>query len=111
MAYDKQGRARHWNYNVLRLAAGAGATTLKPYQTTVLMTAPTSGNTVITLPNVAECAGMIFTINCIDGVGTCSVAGDGTELNAYASGSITAGGRASVYSDGINWHAIGFSAT
>lgn len=111
MAIDKQGRAGQWNYNVLIVAAATVATTLKPYQTTVLMTAPAAGNSVITLPNVAECAGRIFTVNCIDGVGTCSVAGDGTELNAYASGSITANGRASVYSDGINWHALGFSAT
>lgn len=90
--------------------AGDGNLTLGPNDVCALVEAPTSGTTTVTLPNIFDARGRIYSvIASTNDTGVISVVGDGSEFNGsgYTSGNLTdAKDFVLLYSDGVMWHEL-----
>ena len=93
--------------------AGDGDLTLTPRDFVALVVPPTSGTTTVTLPNVFDARGMVYSIYSNgDDTGVISVVGAGDELNAYTSSNLTADTDfVLLFSDGVGWYELAVQAT
>lgn len=95
--------------SIPRHGAADGNRTLTNVETVLLLELPATGlTTTITLPNVSECAGKIFSILVVvDGAGVGVVTGVNAYGTAYTSANLTAlGDYVLIYSDGVKFHEL-----